>query len=146
MTKKRRRKQYVEGCEGKLLENCGKMEKGEKRRRKEERRREGWEAQRAEGLLHDTAKHRWNNACHVPSTFARRATMFEPNRLGKKLKNTGKNKKCKFEQSAYWFVTRNRPKWYLHRPRRPHALNTVLKFAKTITKHSAKNDNLMSKY
>ena len=36
-------------------------------------------------------KRRWDNACHVPSTFAQKATMFEP--LRKKLKKCEKNKK-----------------------------------------------------
>ena len=48
-------------------------------------------------------KRRGNFACHVPSTFARKATMFDPPL--KKHKKCGKNrKKCTFEQSAHWFV------------------------------------------
>ena len=36
-------------------------------------------------------KRRWDNACHVPSTFAQKATMFEP--LRKNSKNAEQNKK-----------------------------------------------------
>ena len=48
-------------------------------------------------------KRRWNFACHVPSTFARKATMFEPPRK-KRQKLREKSQKCTFEQSAHWFV------------------------------------------
>ena len=48
-------------------------------------------------------KRRWNFACHVPSTFARKATMFEPRRKKTK-KLLDKSQKCTFEQSAHWFV------------------------------------------
>ena len=47
-------------------------------------------------------KRRWNFACHIPSTFARKATMFEP--LWKNSKMREKQEKCKFEQSEHWFV------------------------------------------
>ena len=48
-------------------------------------------------------KRRWNFACHVPSTFARKATMFEPPRK-RRQKFREKSQKFTFEQSAHWFV------------------------------------------
>ena len=56
--KKRWKKRKVGEGEGKLLENCGQIanwRKMSKEERGEKERREGWEAQRAVGLLHDTA-------------------------------------------------------------------------------------------
>ena len=130
LTKKRWKKREVRGGEGKLLENCGKKvkkregkrEKGKKgEKRKHWRKREkggeaeekgGKERTREMGRLGSPEgrrpvtrcrKRRWNFACHVPSTFARKVTMFGPPR--KKDKKCGKNrKKCTFEQSAHWFV------------------------------------------
>ena len=129
----------MRGHEGTLQEKCGKKRekekgigkrcekrenwrkngrKGQKRRRKVERRekerREGWEIQRAVGLLHDTA---------ITVGIMPTQKMLE--------------KKRTFEQSAHWIVTTNRPKWHLHRPRRQQVLTSVPKFEK-YHKNSAK--------
>ena len=69
----RREERDLEKRMGKRERSGGERWKGEKKER-----REGWEIQRAVGQLHDAAKHRWNYVCHFPSTFARKATMFEP--------------------------------------------------------------------
>ena len=84
-----------------------KKEKGENWRTKggKERTREKGRLGSPEGRRPVTRfrKRRWNFACHVPSTFARKATMFDPPR--KKPQKCGKNQeKCTFEQSAHWFV------------------------------------------
>ena len=102
----------------KLLENCGKKgEKKEKGRGKREKRENigekekreapkveekgGKERTREKGRLGSPEgrrpvtrcrKRRWNFACHVPSTFARKATMFEPPRK-KRQKNWEKTQK-----------------------------------------------------
>ena len=116
LTKRRWKKREVRGGEEKLLENCGKKvkkregkrEKGEKRKhwRKKEKRevkrrtKEEKERTREKGRLGSPEgrnpvtrcrKRRWDNACHVPSTFAQKATMFEP--LRKNSKNAGKTRK-----------------------------------------------------
>ena len=102
LAKKHWKTQKMRGCEGKLLENCGKkvkkekgrgqsvkrvekrrkMGKRERGRRKDEakERRKGWAA----GLLHDTANVVGIMPAHVPSTFAQKATMFEPLRKNSK--------------------------------------------------------------
>ena len=61
----------------------------------EEREREKGRLGSPEGRRPATRyrKRRWNFACHVPSTFARKATMFEPPL--KKTKNAGKIAKKK---------------------------------------------------
>ena len=150
--------------EGKLLENCGKIQKQEKGREKrgkigermgkigEAEEKGGKERTREKGRLGSPEcrrpvaryrKRRWNFACHVPSTFARKATMFEPPLKKQKMREKSQ-KKRKFEQSAHWFVTTNRPKWHFHTPRRPQMLITVLTSAKMPQKHG-KNDSLLSK-
>ena len=128
LTKKCWKKREMRGDEGKMLENCGKKggkkkkergkrekrrkigekrEKGENWRRKVERReqerREGWEAQRAEGLLHDVT----NVVGILPAMSRPPLHEKRPcsNRLGKKDKKLReKSQKCTFEQSAHWFV------------------------------------------
>ena len=61
-------------------------------------RREGWEARRAEGLLHDSA-----NVVGILPATSRPPLMFEPPR--KKPQKCGKNQeKCTFEQSAHCVV------------------------------------------
>ena len=111
-----------EKCE--KSEKREKMEKRERGRRKEEEkeRRKGWAA----GLLHDTA-----NVVGIMPAMSRpplhkKRPWFEPHRKNTKKCGT-KQEKCKFEQSEHWFVTTNRPKWHLHRPRRPQMLITVVK-------------------
>ena len=110
--KKRWKKRKVGEGEGKLLEKCGNLWKKEKGREKRVIRRKigermgkmedteekgGKGRKREKGRLGSPEgrwpitryrKRRWNFACHVPSTFARKATMFEPPR--KKTKNAGK--------------------------------------------------------
>ena len=112
-------KREIEGSDGKLLVNCGKKgkkkegrrDKGEKRKNwrkhlekgKNWRREGGKGREREKGRLGSPEgrkpatryrKRHWNFACHVPSTFARKATMFEP-----PLK---KNKKCgKIRKNAH---------------------------------------------
>ena len=132
LTKKRGKKQKMRGGEGKLLENCGQKVKKEKGRgksvkrgkngrkngKKGEREEKGGKGRtREKGRLGSREgrrpvtryrKRRWDNACHVPSTFVEKATMFEPPRKNTKKCGT-KQEKCKFEQSEHWFVTTNRP-------------------------------------
>ena len=115
------------------MENCGKNVKNvrsgrEKRKGENKRERGRLGSSESRRPVSRYRKRRWNFACHVPSTFARKATMFEPPRKNTKMRE--KHKKRKFEQSAHWFVTANRPSWHLHRPRRPQVLITVLKPAK----------------
>ena len=113
----------------KLLENCGKKGtregkgggKGVKRRKnwrkKEEKEREledkggnerTWEKGRLgspEGRRPVTRcrQRRWNFACHVPSTLQEKWPCS--NRLGKKDKNCGKNRKnAHLSRGAHWFV------------------------------------------
>ena len=117
LTKKRGKKREIEGSDGKLLVNGGK--KREKKKGREEGK--GWKEEKLEKTLGKGKeleeeggkgrerekgrlgspkgrrpatryrKRRWNFACHVPSTFARKATMFEP--LWKNSKNAGKTRK-----------------------------------------------------
>ena len=129
LTKKCWKKREVRGDEGKMLENCGKKWGQEKRReegkgRKEEKlekksekggeaeEKGGKERTREKGRLGSPEgrrpvtrcrKRRWDFACHVPSTFARKVTVFEPPRK-KRQKLREKSQKCTFEQSAHWFV------------------------------------------
>ena len=115
MTKKRGKKREIEGSDGKLLVNCGKKGKNEGRREKGEKRKNwkktlgkrkelddegGKGREREKGRLGSPEgrrpatryrKRRWNFAFHVPSTFAQKATMFEP--ASENLKNAGNNKK-----------------------------------------------------
>ena len=129
----------------------GKRERG--RRKEEEKKRR---KVRAAGLLHDTA----NVVGIMPAMSRPPLHKKRPcsNRLGKTQKMCEKKEKCKFEQSAHWFVTTNRPKWHLHRPRRPKVLTTILKNEQNATKHHhhclqlrenatnhSNNDKLMSK-
>ena len=118
LTKKRGKKREIERSDGKLLINCGKN-----REKKGREKGNGWKEEKLEKTLGKGKeleegsgkgrerekgrlgspegrrpatryrKRRWNFACHVPSTFARKATMFEPPL--KKTKNAGKiAKKC----------------------------------------------------
>ena len=70
--------------------------------RREEERREGWEAQRAEGLLHDVA----NVVGILPAMSRPLLHEKRPcsNRFGKTQKMREKQEKNKFEQSEHWFV------------------------------------------
>ena len=70
--------------------------------REEEERREGWEARRAVGLLHDTA----NVVGILPAMSRPPLHEKRPcsNRFGKTQKMREKPEKCTFEQSAHWFV------------------------------------------
>ena len=74
----------------KIGERIGKL--GEAEDKGKERTREKGRLGSPEGHRPVTCygKRRWNFACHVPSTFARKATMFEP---PQKTKNRQKNKK-----------------------------------------------------
>ena len=142
----KKRREGQKGVREKFGERVGK--RGEKRRRREG----GKGRKREKGRLGRRPvtryrKHRWNNACHCPSPFARETTMFEPPRKNTK-KYRKKQKKRTFEQSAHWFVTTNRPKWHLHRPRRPQMLTIVLRHQRPRENatNNSKNDKLMSKF
>ena len=148
LAKKHLKKRKVGEGEGNFMENClkkkekeGKGKKGEKREhwrnnvkngrsggeRGKEITREKGRLGSPEGrrLVSRYRKRRWNFACHATKTR-------------------------KFEQSAHWFVTTNRPKWHLHRPRKPQMLITVRKPAHHCPKlrenasNHSKNDKLMS--
>ena len=113
LAKKTGKKQKMGEGEGKLLENCGR--KGNKRRegkRERSKKKKNWRKKRKGRELEEKGgkgrtrekgrlgspesrrpvtrfrKRRWNFACHVPSTFARKAAMFEPPR--KKTQKCGK--------------------------------------------------------
>ena len=60
-------------------------EKGGKERKREKGRLGNPEGRRP------ATRYRWNNACHFPSTFARKATMFEPPRKNTKMRKNTKN-------------------------------------------------------
>ena len=124
-------------------------EGGERRKKK---RRKGWAA----CLSHDTA----NVVGIMPAMSRPPLHKKRPcsNRFGKTQKCGKEQETCKFEQSDHWFVTTNRPKWHLHRRRRPKVLTTALKIAKMPKKHHhhcpelsenttnhSNNDTLMSK-
>ena len=131
------------------MEKKGKRE--EKGRRKREKERLGRRP------VTRYRKRRLDNACHVPSTFAQKATMFEP--LRKNSKNAVKNKKnANLSRANTGSSPQTDQKWHLHRSRRPKVLTTVLKNEQNATKHHhhylqlrenatnhRKHDKLMSK-
>ena len=89
LTKKRGKTQKMRGSEGKILEKRWKKRREEGKVWKEGKKKNGEKGEREEkgGRKKRYRKRRWDNACHVPSTFAQKATMFEPPR--KNIKNAG---------------------------------------------------------
>ena len=129
--------------EGKLEKRMGKRERSGGERWTGEKKKKG-RLGNPEGRRPATryGKHRWNYACHFPSTFARKATMFEPPQL--------KTQKCGKKQKTHIWAERTLVRHHKQTDLAPSQAQKATsahhcpKIRKNTTKKLSKHNKVMS--